>query len=321
MKLGLFTTLFPDMELIDLLALTRELGIEALELSSKPDRGLRHFHPRELLENESALICFQDTLKRNNMIISQLNCSCNPVSPIPGEEQKSREDFEIAFRLAEKLNIRTVCSFSGCPGGGPGEKTPNWITCAWPPQYQNMLKWQWEEKLIPFWTWASKRGADFGVNQLAIEMHPGFCVYNPDTLLRLRQAVGSVIGANLDPSHLIWQGISIPDAICALKGAIWHVHAKDTFINQRNVRINGVLDTRHYSRAEERSWTFRTVGYGMSRDTWKEIISFLILSGYDGVISIEHEDMFLSKPDGLSKAATFLKEILPIGNPDGIWWA
>lgn len=320
MQLGLFTVLFPGLELEELLTLTDSLGICSLELSSKAGRGLRHFDPVEVLNSELARERFLETLKRHDVVISQLNCSCNPVSPVAEEAEKSKADFEMAFRLAEKLQVNTVGSFSGCPGGSAQDVTPNWITCPWPPEFSQMLRWQWEEKLIPFWSWAAEEGAKFGVDRLAIEMHPGFCVYNPETLLKLRQAVGPAIGANFDPSHLVWQGIHVPDAIRALKGAIWHVHAKDTFVDQGNVRRNGNLDTKPYADMEHRAWTFRTVGYGMSRQVWKEIMSTLRMVGYDGVLSIEHEDMLLSKTEGLTRAAQFLQEIMPQEKPDGIWW-
>ena len=321
MHLGLFTVLFPELNLEELLEVTVRLGFESIELSGKSGRGLRHFNPEEIVGSEAALTRFTDALKRSHITVSQLNCATNPVSPIPGAAEKSRADFELTFRLAEKLKVDTVCSFSGCPGGGPRDQTPNWVTCPWPPEFLDILNWQWEERLIPFWTWASSRAAEYGVTKLAIEMHPGFCVYNPETLLKLRRAVGNSIGANLDPSHLIWQGIDIPAAIRALKGIIWHFHAKDTFVNQENIKINGVLDTKHYSDLENRSWLFRTVGYGMTFDAWKAILSELRIAGYDGVVCIEHEDALMSKMEGLTRAAAFLKGIIYQDAPEKIWWA
>lgn len=321
MRLGLFTVLFPELDLEELLDLEEKLGLDAMELSSKAGRGLRHFHPEEIVGSERACARFLEALDRKHITISQLNCACNPVSPAPGAVENAIADFEMAFRLAQKLHVDTVCSFSGCPGGGPKDLTPNWITCPWPPEYSQMLDWQWEEKLIPFWKWAAEEGARFGVGKLAIEMHPGFCVYNPETLLKLRQAVGPAIGANLDPSHLVWQGIHVPDAIRRLKGAIWHFHAKDTFVDTDNVRVNGNIDTKHYAMMEDRAWTFRTVGYGMPQDTWKEIISALRIAGYDGVLSIEHEDPLMSRMEGLSKAVAFLKDLVPVETPEQMWWA
>ena len=150
-------------------------------------------------------------------------------------------------------------------------------------------------------------------------MHPGFCVYNPETLLKLRAAVGPVIGANLDPSHLIWQGMDIIDVIYYLGDAIYYFHAKDTEMNMSNVRKNGVLDTKHYSDVANRSWVFRTMGYGT--DNWKQILSALKVIGYDDSISIEHEDGLMSAMEGLDKAIEYLQGIIIKGDKAEMWWA
>ena len=158
--------------------------------------------------------------------------------------------------------------------------------------------------------WIVNGAKEHGVTKIAFEMHPGFCVYNPATLLRLREAVGDAIGANFDPSHLIWQGIDPVAAIRALKGAIYHVHAKDTKIDKYNTAVNGVLDTKHYGKELERSWVFRTVGYGNNESYWRDLVSNLRLCGYDKVLSIEHEDSVMSIDEGLRKAVSFLQDIV-----------
>ena len=153
-------------------------------------------------------------------------------------------------------------------------------------------------------------------------MHPGFCVYNPGTLLRLREAVGPVIGANFDPSHLFWQGIDPVAAIRALKGAIYHFHAKDTAIDPYNCAVNGVLDTTPFDRIPERSWSFRTIGYGHGEDVWRAIFSELRQTGYDGIISIEHEDGLMTTREGLEKAIEVLKRtIIFEERQGGMYWA
>ena len=152
-------------------------------------------------------------------------------------------------------------------------------------------------------------------------MHPGFCVYNPETLRKLRNAVGSVIGANLDPSHLFWQGIDIPAAIRYLSNAIYYFHAKDTKIDEINTKTQGVLDTKHYGDEIHRSWVFRSVGYGHDARVWRDIMSALRLVGYDGYISIEHEDSLMSVPEGLSKAIDMLKQTMMFESTGGMWWA
>lgn len=154
-------------------------------------------------------------------------------------------------------------------------------------------------------------------------MHPGFCVYNTESLLKLRRAVGPEIGANFDPSHLIWQGIDPVAAIRELgkEGAIFHFHAKDTKIDKYNTAINGVLDTKHYGDELNRSWIFRSVGYGNDLAYWKDISSALRMVGYDHVMSIEHEDSLMSQQEGLLTAINTLKQTVIQESNTGMWWA
>ncbi|MDD3243388.1 MAG: sugar phosphate isomerase/epimerase, partial [Eubacteriales bacterium] len=208
-----------------------------------------------------------------------------------------------------------------CPGGSRGDKTPNWITCPWPEDYSDALNYQWNKVLIPYWKKMCKFAREHGVTKIALEMHPGFCVYNPETLLKLRKAAGPEIGANFDPSHLYWQGIEPVKAIRALKDCMWHFHAKDTKIDPINTPVNGVLDTKHYADEINRSWIFRSVGYGHDFADWKAMMSELRLIGYDGAISIEHEDSLMSGSEGLGKAIDLLKQVLiyePVGE---MFWA
>jgi sugar phosphate isomerase/epimerase len=223
--------------------------------------------------------------------------------------------------LAELLEVPVVNTFSGCPGDRADARIPNWITCAWPPEYPEVLRWQWDEQAVPYWRDQCEVARRHGVT-IALEMHPGFLVYNPETLLRLRSAAGNELGANFDPSHLFWQGVDPVAAIRVLAAAdaIFHVHAKDTYIDPGNVAANGILDAKPYPRVRDRSWTFRTVGFGHGEATWRDIVSALRIAGYDGVISIEHEDSLLSRDEGLSRAVEFLQRIVPDEPPDEPWW-
>jgi sugar phosphate isomerase/epimerase len=198
--------------------------------------------------------------------------------------------------------------------------TPNWITASWPPEYAEALTWQWEERLIPYWRDAAGFAKDHGI-KVALEAHPGFCVYNPETLLNLRAAAGQSLGINLDPSHLWWQGVDIPTAIAALGEAIFHFHAKDVAINSAMRDRNGVLDTKSYRKMAERSWIFRSVGWGHSELEWKQIVSALRIAGYDYVLSIEHEDALASTHEGLSSAIALLSRVLLKEQPVDAWWA
>jgi sugar phosphate isomerase/epimerase len=212
-----------------------------------------------------------------------------------------------------------VIDFSGCPGDSPNSKAPNWVTRPWPPEYLDVLNWQWNEVITPYWINRAAFAADHGV-KIAIEMHPGFVVYNPETLLRLRSIAGPSIGCNYDPSHMFWQNIDPIAAIRVLGEAVFHVHAKDTQIYSANLPKTGVLDTKPYTDERNRSWIFRTCGYGHDASWWKEFVSTLRLYGYDGVLSIEHEDSLLCAEEGLRKAVQFLDEIVIREQPNAPWW-
>ena len=220
----------------------------------------------------------------------------------------------------EKLGVKVVIDFSGCPGSDAASTKPNWVTCAWPPDYLEILDWQWNERVIPFWKKQAKFAADHGV-KVAFEMHPGFVVYNTATMLRLRKECGNNLGANFDPSHLFWQGMEPIECVRALGKAIFHVHAKDTAIDAHNTAVNGVLDIRHYSDVVNRLWVFRTCGYGHTLGWWKNFVSMLRIVGYDGVLSIEHEDSLMSNMEGLTKAVEFFKQVLIFEKPSAMTWA
>ena len=321
MKLGVLTNLFGSLPLEEALVKFEKLGIEAVEIGCGGYPGRDHADPAVLLADDAKLEEFKATLARHNMALACLSCHGNAVHPDPAVAKAFDDDFHNAVLLAEKLGIDTIVTFSGCPGGSPEDKTPNWVTCPWPNDFGKILDYQWNEVLIPYWKKTAAFAKEHGVTKIAFEMHPGFCVYNPETLLRLRAAVGDAIGANFDPSHLIWQGIDPVAAIRALKGAIYHFHAKDTKVDTYNTAVNGVLDTKPFGDEINRSWIFRSVGYGHGLDFWREIISNLRLVGYDKVMSIEHEDSLMNQDEGLAHAAKFLKDsIIAEPRPGEMRW-
>jgi sugar phosphate isomerase/epimerase len=250
-----------------------------------------------------------------------LSCHGNPLHPNPDVARAAHDVWRKAVQVAELLEVGVVNAFSGCPGDDAGASAPNWVTCAWPPEYSDLLRWQWDECAIPYWQEQCDVARAHGV-KIALEMHPGFLVYNPETALRLRNATGPELGVNFDPSHLFWQGIDPVRAIRCLgeADALFHVHAKDTYLDPDNIRLNGVLDTKSYELVRDRAWTFRTVGYGQSESVWRDIVSALRVVGYDGVVSIEHEDLLLSRDEGLTRAVQFLSSLLPREPQDGAWW-
>jgi sugar phosphate isomerase/epimerase len=321
MKLSVLANLYGAFPLDEALKKLKALGVESVELGAGGYPGKAHCDPEKLLKNPDDIKKLLDTVAKYDMDICALAAHGNMVHPDKAVAKGFDDDFRNAVLVAEKLGVDTVVTFSGCPGDAPGAKYPNWVTCPWPDDFLSILEYQWNDVLIPYWIEAGKFAADHGV-KVALEMHPGFCVYNPATLLRLHEATNVSVGANLDPSHLVWQGIDPIAAIRKLAGVIYHVHAKDTKIDSYNTAADGVLDTKHYGDELHRSWVFRSVGYGNGMQYWRDFVSNLRLVGYDKVLSIEHEDSLMSIDEGVAKAAYFLHQaMITEPKPSGMSWA
>ena len=323
MKLGVLTNLMGAKSLEETLSVLKPLGVQMVELGCGGYPGKDHCNPELLLSDEKALQNFKNVLAKYEMPISALSCHGNPIHPNKDLAAMYDKDIRNGILMAEKLGVHQINTFSGCPGDSEGSQYPNWVTCSWPEDYLAIKKWQWEEKLIPYWTDLVKFAKEHGVDKIAFELHPGFCVYNTSTMLEIREAVGPELGANLDPSHLWWQGMDPVMVIRKLgeAGAIFHFHAKDTRVDKYNTAVNGVLDTGHYGNVSDRSWVFRTVGYGHDADVWKDMVSMLRKVGYDYVMSIEHEDSLMGISEGLTKAVRFLQDVMVFEGTDGMWWA
>jgi sugar phosphate isomerase/epimerase len=296
----------------------KALNIDTVELGTGNYPGDPHCK-LSMLDKESELKTFKQKLADHGFSISALSCHGNPLHPDAGVAKGYQETSRKTILLAEKLGVPVVIDFSGCPGDSDNAKYPNWVTCPWPPEYLEVLEWQWEKKAIPYWTAQNKFAEDHGV-RIAIEMHPGFLAYSPETMLKLRSAAGKAIGCNYDPSHMFWQGIDPIKAVRVLGDAVFHVHAKDTQIYDYNLPKTGVLDTKKYTDEQNRAWIFRTCGYGHDAEWWKEFVSTLRMYGYDYVLSIEHEDSIMSPEEGLTKAANFLNSLIIREKPVGAWW-
>ena len=321
MKLSVFAVLLADRSLDEACKYLADSGVQAVEIGAGGFPGKAHCNPEELLRDESKIAEFKNTIEKHGLEIAALSTHGNAVHPDPAVAKQFHDDFVNTVLLAEKLGVKRVITFSGCPGGSPEDKTPNWVTCPWTDDFSEILKYQWDEVLIPYWKKTAAWAAEHGIEKIAFEMHPGFCVYNPETLMKLRNAVGPIIGANFDPSHLFWQGIDPVYAIRYLGDAIYFFHAKDTKIDELNSKTQGVLDTKHYGDEIHRSWIFRSVGYGHNHQVWKDMMSALRMVGYDDAISIEHEDSLMTPNEGLQKAIAFLKDVMMFEDKGAMWWA
>ncbi len=318
MRIGVFTALLAQFSLNQVFGKLRKLDIRTVELGTGNYPGDPHCK-LSMLEDRAALKDFKQKLAEHGFSISALSSHGNPLHPDKNIARACQETSRKTIRLAEKLEVPVVIDFSGCPGDSDKAKFPNWVTCPWPPEYLDLLDWQWEKKVAPYWTRHAQFAKDHGV-KVAIEMHPGFVVYSPETLLKLRSIAGDTIGCNYDPSHMFWQAIDPIKAIRVLGDSIFHVHAKDTQIYDSNLPVSGVLDTKKYTDERHRAWIFRSVGYGHDAGWWREFISTLRMYGYDYVLSIEHEDTLMSPDEGLTKGAAFLNTIVIKDQPTAPWW-
>jgi sugar phosphate isomerase/epimerase len=312
MRIGILTAPYRGRALDELLPKLAELGVDAVELGTGNHLGDEHCPLDALLNSPGMQAKLLALVEQHGMTISALSQHGNPLHPARETALAAHETWRKTVELAAQLGVPVVNAFSGCPGDSDSCKHPNWVSCAWPPEYLELLAWQWDEKVIPYWReeerYASRRGI-----KVAIEMHPGFVVYEPTKLLRLRAATGDSLGANFDPSHLLWQGIDPLTAIelLAEEDAIFHVHAKDTELNRATIRRKGLLDVEALENVESRSWSFRTLGIGHGEQTWRQIINGLRKARYDYVVSIEHEDERLETDAAIAASIRLLQSIIP----------
>ncbi len=308
MKIGVFTDSTLNLSLDDSLDRYVSWGIEAVEIGTGNFSPAPHLKLGEMLADAGARAALRASLERRGLALSALNCSGNPIHPQADVAARDAGVVRDTIRLASALGVDRVVTMSGCPGS-PGGGHPNWVTFTWPPHFEELLRWQWDEVIGPFWSEMGAFAKERGV-LLCFEMHPGMSVYNTASLLRLRAAAGESIAANLDPSHLWWQGMDPLEVARALGSAIGFVHAKDTRIDPLNTAINGCLDTTMPQVPGKMPWVFRAVGYGHGESWWRDFVSVLRMTGYDGVLSIEQEDPLMGLEEGTRKAAEFLKPVI-----------
>ncbi|MFS0634710.1 sugar phosphate isomerase/epimerase [Mesobacillus foraminis] len=321
MKLGVFTVLFADKSFEDMLDTVKAAGLHAVEIGTGCYPGNSHCDLDALLESEEARSQYMQKIRDRNLTISAFSCHGNPISPDAEFAGECHDTLLKTIRLASLLEVPVVNCFSGTAGDHEGAKYPNWPVAPWPNEYGDVLKWQWEEKLIPYWKEVGQFAKEHNV-KIGLELHGGFLVHTPYTLLKLREETCDAIGANLDPSHLWWQGI---DPVAAIKilgreNAIHHFHAKDTYIDQENVNMYGLTDMQPYGEVQTRAWSFRSVGCGHGLKEWSDMMSALRTYGYDYVVSIEHEDPIMSIEEGFNRAVRNLQSVLIEESPSQMWW-
>jgi sugar phosphate isomerase/epimerase len=311
--IGVFDPIYNHLSLDEMLEKISALGIEAVEVGAASLSGTRHCPVPELLADPAKARAWKKKFEDRKILVATLSCHGNPVHPDPRIAARDDEIFHNTVLLAERLEVPVIVGFSGCPAGSPTDKMPIWATYRWPPDFDQTLRYQWNEKVIPYWQQAVKFARAHGIRKIALEMHPNFVVFNPKTLMKLRNAVGEEIGANCDLSHSFWQGCDPVEVIHYLgkEGALYHAHMKDTVIVKDVVARFGVLNFPELpeEKATDGSVYFRAVGYGHGADLWKNIVKAYMDVDFQGIMSIENEDPILSGEVGVERALYILKNV------------
>jgi sugar phosphate isomerase/epimerase len=308
MRIGLNTDSLGYLPFDEMLDTVANLGVHTLEFCCGGWSSSPHVDLNLLIENEREASNFVAKIRDHGLEIDALNCSGNQLAP--GERGRSNDQVvRNTMKLAKLIGIRRIVMMSGLPGG-PGDQNANWVTIAWPPEVHEILRYQWEEVAIPYWRDLVKYAHENDIEEICVEQHAHQLVYNTETLLKLRDAIGEIVGVNFDPSHALWMGADPLRIIRQLRGAIYHVHAKDTRIDPRNREINTLLETKPNEYVTERAWNYVTLGYGHAEIWWRDFVIQLKQNGYDDILSIEHEDYSLPPIVGVSKSIQLLKNII-----------
>ncbi len=315
MKIGLFTDGLAHLPFREALARSASLGVQAVEIGTGNFSPAPHCDLDALLAGESARREFLEAISFHNLTLAALNCSGNPIHPDSGLASKAAGVTRKTLQLAGLLGVETVVCMSGCPGTPAGGDYPNWVVASWPEDFVELLDWQWRERVIPFWSEMAVHAKSEGVRKLCFELHPGMCAYNVTSFNRLRSAIGPGIAANLDPSHFFFQGMDPIAVIRALGNAIGYVHAKDARVDPQNLAVQGSLDLQPGKPVRDLVWAYRTLGYGHGAQFWADFVSALRSVGYDGVLSIEHEDPLMDAEEAIGRAVVLLKNTALFGPP------
>jgi len=308
MKLGFVSDSLGALSFEQMLDNAARMGVCGVEVNTCGWSTAPHFDLNSMLGNAKEQKAFRSAFADRGLDIISLNANGNPLHPT---DQAQCEGLKDTIRVAGEMGIKTICTMSGLPAGSASDTMPNWIVSSWPPETQEILRYQWEDVLIPFWTDIVKLAKENGVERIALELHGNQCVYNVPSLRKLRDAVGPVIGANLDPSHLFWMGADPLIVAESLGVAVYHVHAKDTFLNGSVQATTSLLENGSLTDIPARSWSYITLGFGHGEQWWRQFCYRLKMGGYDGWLSIEHEDVLLNSLEGLEKSVALLQAVIP----------
>lgn len=303
-RLGFFTAALPDRSLQSLLEQARQWQIQALELGVGGYPGTAHADALTLREQPDERRQLQQLIRDHGIGHLVLSCHSNPLHPDAAFARHADQLLHATLELAHEWSVETVVAFSGAAGSG---SVLSWPVAPWPDEYPEFRARIWTEQLIPYWQGIHERADQLGIN-VALEMHGGFLVHSPGTLLELRQACGHRIGANLDPSHFWWQGLDPLAGVDLLGEALCHVHLKDWQADPEQQALWGLLDPRPMT-TRPRAWQFRVPGRGHDSGFWQPFLDRLVARHFTGMLSIEHEDPDKPAGEGIAEAIHYMRSL------------
>ncbi|MCL4385948.1 MAG: sugar phosphate isomerase/epimerase [Cyanobacteria bacterium] len=309
MKAGIFTNCFKDKTWEEVCIFSSEVGLRVLEVGAGALNGKSHCDPAEIMKDDLDVKKFVKTAEKYGVEIGSLSCMGNYVHPNKRIADDHTKDLEAVIEFASKIGVKVINGFAGCPGAAEDAIYPNWIGLAYPPEFAEYYKWQWEKRLIPYWREMAKKLRKHKI-KFGFELHPGDAIYNASTFFRMKEAVGEEVGCCLDCTHLFWQQIDPIKLVKKIGSSIVNVHAQDSAINREVADLDGVLDPKRYEDHVNRAWNFKVVGYGHGEEFWKNLVTALRLVGYDGPLSVEQQDPMMSLKEGFIKASEFLNRVI-----------
>ena len=320
MYLSVLTKQLRNVSFQKMVETVREIGFTHISMGSG---GIGHSiedpcYAQKLVLDDKRIAEYKSILKDNGVTIAHFAIPANPVHPQKRIRDKNDKDLRASILLAEKFEVDTITTMSGCPGDHAGGLYPNWIAYSWPTDAQKVLDYQWNDVLIPYWKQIEQMASERSI-RVALEMHPNMNCYNTATVLRMREATGPAIGACLDLSHPFYLGMDPIQMLEPLKDCLFAVHGKDTWFNERNLAINGYFDAQ--TEYEKRSWHFTNPGYGHGEEFWKRFVVALRMVGYDRDICYENEDQQFDALEAMADGYKFLSNIIYNKPSSGYYWA
>ena len=314
MRIGVYSDSVPNLPRRHFFAWCADRGIADVELGV----GAWGPWPRPHLDLEtiggrSERDRLAGELKEFGLRLGAVNAAGNLLHPDPAKREDAQRRFAAGIDLAVSLGVERIVTMSGCPAGPGGGRLgvfPCWATSA---DDERLFEWQMANEVGPYWKTVSDWLAREAPNlMVCLEMHPGVTVYSISGFLALDRYVGPNIGINFDPSHFWWQGIDPLTVIEELGGRIGWAHGKDTLLHPDRIRRHGVLHHTPPSDPTQAPWHFAPVGEGNDIPTWVGLLAALRESGYDDVISIEHEDPRYDGEAGTERSIDGLRSTLAV---------